>query len=132
MIALIGNSINMINWSQFESQLSNYTDGINVIPLEKSVVDTFSTFVKQELSTVNVIRIKPGAMLISSQDKFLSSSYSNYFCQISSSNWGHAVFINNQTIYNEKQGVVFKFVTQDTDFSANNVGWKDMCFLLGY
>lgn len=132
MLDLIGNSTNIINWSQFESQLPNYTDGINVVSLEKSIVDTFSTFVKQELSTVNVIRIKPGAMLISPQDEFLSSSSNNYFCQLSSSNWGHAVFINNQTIYNEKQGVVFKFATRDTGFSANNVGWKNMCFLLGY
>jgi hypothetical protein len=132
MIDLIGNSTTIINWKQFESQLPTYTDDISIISLEKSVVDTFSTFVKQELSTVNVIRIKPSVMFVSPQDKFLSSSHNNYFCQISSSNWGHAVFINNQSIYNEKQGVVFKFATEDTKFSANNVGWKNMCFLLGY
>jgi hypothetical protein len=132
MINLIGNSTNLINWNQFESQLPNYTDIINVVSLEKSVVDTFSTFVEQQLSNVNVIQLKPGAMFISSQDKFLSSSHNNYFCQVSSSNWGHAVFINDQAIYNEKQGVVFEIITKNTKFSANNVGWKDMCFLLGY
>jgi hypothetical protein len=132
MIDFIGNSTNLINWSQFESQLLNYTDGTNVVSLEKSVVDIFSTFVKQELSTVNVIQLKPGAMFISPEDTFLSLSYPNYFCQISSSNWGHAVFINEQAIYNQKQGNVFKVITQNTKFSANNVGWKDMCFLLGY
>lgn len=132
MIDFIGNSTDLINWSQFESQAPNYTDGINVVSLEKSVVDIFSTFVNQELSTVNVIRLKPGAMFISPEDTFLSFSYPNYFCQISSSNWGHAVFINEQAIYNQEQGKVFKVITQNTKFSANNVGWKDMCFLLGY
>jgi hypothetical protein len=37
MIDLIGNSTNIINWKQFESQLPNYTDDISVVSLEKSV-----------------------------------------------------------------------------------------------
>ena len=105
--------------------------GATINLLDSIAVDQFSKFINSNLSHLYLMQLRPGAMVPLHKNKVLSD-ITCYYYQVSSSNWGHTIFVNGKAIYNQQQGNIYSWKFQNNEFAANNVGWKDMRFLLGF
>lgn len=107
---------------------------VDIFIMQDSVVSLFSKAVDNTISNILLITLNNGIMIPYHKSKFINSNKISkfYVCQVSNRGWGHAVFINNQTIYNRDRGDVLVFKSESISLGAGNSGWKPLEFLIAW
>lgn len=106
----------------------------DIFKINADAITFFSNAVEKQISQLLLININTGKVFPYHENNYINFTKETkfYFCQISNRGWGHAVWINNHSLYNIDNGDVFVFESQKIEIGAGNSGWEPLKFLIGW